>query len=75
MQVYLPDDLHAAVKQLGLPASELLQRAVRAELARRAALDRTDLYLEELASELGAPSEDDRARAEVIARRLNRPAS
>jgi len=31
MQVYLPDDLYRAVKDLGLPASELLQAAVRAE--------------------------------------------
>ena len=33
MQVYLPDDLYELVKARGLPASELLQKAVRAELS------------------------------------------
>ena len=54
MQVYLPDDLYEALKSRGLPASELLQEAVRAELDRRDALDRTDEYLDELASSLRA---------------------
>ena len=36
LQVYLPDDLYAQLKEHGLPASELLQEAVRAELRRRA---------------------------------------
>ena len=36
MQVYLPDDLYAVVKERQLPASELLQDAVRAELRRLA---------------------------------------
>jgi hypothetical protein len=35
MQVYLPDDLHQAVKELGLPISELSRHAVRLELRRR----------------------------------------
>src|SRR5205823_2324339 len=35
MQVYLPDDLYEAVKDRRLPASELLQDAVRAEVRRR----------------------------------------
>jgi hypothetical protein len=35
MQVYLPDDLYKAVKERRLPASELLQEAVRAELRRQ----------------------------------------
>ena len=32
MQVYLPDDLYEQVKRRHLPASELLQEAVRADL-------------------------------------------
>lgn len=32
MQVYLPGDLYAEVKQRGISRSELLQQAVRAEL-------------------------------------------
>ena len=35
MQVYLPDELYNLVKKRRLPASELLQKAVRAELRRR----------------------------------------
>lgn len=35
MQVYLSDELHRAVKDLDLPASALLQAAVRQELRRR----------------------------------------
>jgi len=33
MQVYLPNELYKAVKERHLPASELLQEAVRAESA------------------------------------------
>jgi len=45
IQVYLPDDLYQQVKERGLPASELLQEAVRAELRRQELLEQTDLYL------------------------------
>ena len=38
IQVYLPDDLHRALKKRGLSGSELLQRAVRAELQQAQAL-------------------------------------
>ena len=34
MQVYLPDELYRLVKKRRLPASELLQSAVRAEVRR-----------------------------------------
>lgn len=70
MQVYLPDELYDEVKSRGLPASELLQAAVRAELDRQRALDETDKYLAELDDELGPPSPDALARAEAIARRV-----
>jgi hypothetical protein len=39
MQVYLPDDLYDLVKKRRLPASELLQDAVRAEVRRRQLLE------------------------------------
>ena len=52
VQVYLPDDLHDELKKRGLPASELLQIALRAELERQDALDETARYLEELAAAL-----------------------
>jgi post-segregation antitoxin (ccd killing protein) len=70
MQVYLPDDLFGQVKTRGLPASQLLQEAVRAELRRRDLLAQTETYLAELVAEVGEPSPDERSRAEAIARRI-----
>lgn len=70
VQVYLPEDLHEQLKQRDLPASELLQVALRAELERQDSLAETDRYLEELATEVGEPSQRQRATAEAIARRI-----
>jgi hypothetical protein len=70
MQVYLPDDLYEQVKARRLPASELLQQAVRAEVRRQDLLSETDAYLTELLAEVGEPSAHERARAEAIARRI-----
>lgn len=70
MQVYLPDDLYRELKKRKLPASELLQEAVRAELRRQGLLAEADEYLAELVSEVGEPSEDQFARAEAVARRI-----
>jgi post-segregation antitoxin (ccd killing protein) len=72
MQVYLSDDLYRAVKERRLPASELLQDAVRAELHRQRLLEETDRYLAELIDEVGEPSRDARARAEKLSQRLRR---
>jgi post-segregation antitoxin (ccd killing protein) len=70
LQVYLPDDLHDELKRRGLPASELLQIALRAELERLEALDDTTAYLEELAAEVGEPTARQRTHADAIARRV-----
>ena len=70
MQVYLPDELYEQVKARRLPASELLQEAIRAEVRRQELLSDTDAYLSELLAEVGPPSPDERARAEAIARRI-----
>ena len=70
MQVYLPDELYAAVKDRELSPSELLQGAVRAELRRQALLEETDRYLGELVDEVGAPSEAAIAKAEKLAQRI-----
>jgi post-segregation antitoxin (ccd killing protein) len=70
LQVYLPDALYDELKNRDLPASELLQVAVRAEIERQDALDATDHYLEELAAEVGEPSARDRARAKRIVQRV-----
>lgn len=77
MQVYLPEELYRAVKERELPASELLQSAVRAELRRQQLLEETDRYLAELIDEAGEPSAKAIARAEALARRIRdeQPAS
>ena len=70
VQVYLPDDLHDQLKRRGLPASELLQVALRAELERQDALDATAEYLDELSTEVGEPSTRQRTHADAIVRRI-----
>jgi len=70
LQVYLPDDLHEELKKRGLPASELLQIALRAELERQDALDETARYLEELVAEVGEPTTRQGSQADAIARRI-----
>lgn len=72
MQLYLPDDLYDLVKARGLPASELLQKAVRAEVRRLDLLAETDQYLARLIAEVGPPSAQDREHAVSVARRLER---
>jgi len=74
MQVYLPDELYEQVKRRGLPASELLQEAIRAELRRQDLLAETDRYLADLVAEVGDPDPEELARAESIARRISRRA-
>lgn len=70
VQVYLPDDLHRALKERGLPASELLQAAVRAELARRDALAALDEHIAELIDDVGEPTAEDVARAAALVERI-----
>jgi len=70
MQVYLPDALYKAVKERDLPASELLQQAVQAELRRQRLNEEAGRYLAELVAEVGEPSVRERARAAAIARRI-----
>ncbi|MEA3217973.1 MAG: hypothetical protein QOJ19_4129 [Acidimicrobiia bacterium] len=72
MQVYLPDDLYRQLKDRNLPASELLQHAVRTELRRLELLEATDRYVTELAAEVGEPTPAERDRADVLSRRLTR---
>jgi hypothetical protein len=70
MQLYLPDDLYALVKARGLPASELLQNAVRAELRRLDLLAEHARYLEELEAEVGKPTAAERARVKATVERI-----
>jgi len=70
MQVYLPDEMYEQVQARGLPASELLQKAVGAELRRLELLTETDRYVANLVAEVGPPTEAERTRAAIVARRL-----
>jgi post-segregation antitoxin (ccd killing protein) len=70
MQVYLPDDLYDLVKKHRLPASELLQEAVRTEVRRRQLLAEGDKYVAELIAEVGKPSARQRAAAIAVVKRL-----
>jgi post-segregation antitoxin (ccd killing protein) len=73
MQVYLPDDLFQAVKVRGLPASDLLRRAVLAELRRQALLEETARYVDELVAEVGIADDAAMAEAEAVADQVRRP--
>ena len=70
MQVYLPDALYREVKERGLPASELLQEAIAAEVRRQDLESNADTYVAELVAEVGEPSAADRSRAAAIAQRI-----
>ena len=74
MQVYLPAELYEAVKDRGLPASEILQRAVRVELRRLELFEAADDYLAELLAEVGETTVDQVAEAQALAERLSRGA-
>ena len=70
MQVYLPSDLYEIVKECRLPASELLQEAVRAEVRRRKLQQASRRYTAELAAQVGQPAPRERARAVALAQRI-----
>ena len=70
MQVYLPTDLYEIVKEGRLPASELLQEAVRAEVRRRKLQAASRRYTAELAAQVGQPAPRERARAVAVAQRI-----
>jgi len=70
MQLYLPDDLYDAVKARNLAASELFQRAVRAEIRRLDLLQKTDAYVAGLIKEVGTPTPAERKRAAATAEGL-----
>jgi post-segregation antitoxin (ccd killing protein) len=70
MQVYLPDDMYEQVKTLGLPASELLQKAVRAEVRRRELQAEADNYVAGLIAEAGEPTPEQVAEADAFVDRI-----
>ena len=75
MQVYLPDDLYDLIKKRRLPASELLQKAVRAEVRRLDLLAESDRYVADLLSQVGRPNAAERSRANAVAGRIARRAT
>ena len=72
MQLYLPDDLYELVKARGLPASERLQKAVRAEVRRLDLLEENSRYLVELEKEVGEPTAAELARAKSVVERISK---
>jgi len=72
MQVYLPDGMYQQVKARGLPVSELLQKALAAEMRRQDLLAETGKYLAGLTKKLGEPSPTDQARADAWVRKASR---
>ena len=70
MQVYLPDELYELVKARRLPASELLQDAVRAEVRRLELLAEADTYLADLVARVGKPTARQRARARAVTQQI-----
>jgi len=70
MRVYLPEELYREVKERGLPASELLQKAVAAEVRRQKLEAELDAYLVDLTAEVGEPTEEERAEARALVDRI-----
>lgn len=70
MQVYLPADLYEIVKGKRLPASELLQDAVRNGGRRRKLQSASRRYTTELAAQVGQPAPRERSRAVDLAQRI-----
>ena len=66
VNIWLPEDLHRAAKDLRLPLSELAQRAIAAEVERRRKAAALDAYLAELDQELGPATADQIAEAEAL---------
>ena len=72
MQVYLPEELYVAVKEYNMPASKLLQDAVRTDLRRRELIEGARGYLAELIDEAGEPSAEELAAAEALSSVIRR---
>jgi hypothetical protein len=72
LRVYVPDDLYEEIKARKLPASQLLQEAVRAELRRLDLGAAADRYIVDLGRQVGDPDAETLARASAIGRRIAR---
>lgn len=70
IQIYVPAEMYVELKKRDLPASQIFQEAVGAELARLKAIESLDEYLAELDEELGPPGPEEIAYAEALMARL-----
>ncbi|MGH3728869.1 MAG: hypothetical protein ACRDTU_08965 [Micromonosporaceae bacterium] len=70
VNVYLPDDLYAVVKEQNLPVSELLQDAISLKLAHDERLAALNDLIRRDAEEFGEPTPEEMAEAEESARRI-----
>ena len=71
VQVYLPEDLYRELKAHKLPASELLQEAVRRELNRRDKREELRRYLEETEAEVvGELTPEEAAEIDAMVARI-----
>jgi len=75
VNIWLPEHLHRAAKNLHLPLSELAQRAIAAEVERHRKVAALDAYLAELDSEFGPATDDQVAEAEAWVGKLAGPGS
>jgi post-segregation antitoxin (ccd killing protein) len=73
VNIWLPDELHRAAKELGLPVSELAQRAIASEVDRQRKTAALDAYLAELDTELGPASDEEVAEARAWVEQVTRP--
>jgi post-segregation antitoxin (ccd killing protein) len=70
IQVYVPAEMYAELKRRDLPASQIFQEAVGAELERLRAIEAIDEYIAELIEEVGEPTAEDSAHAKDLVRRI-----
>ena len=75
MQVYLPEEMYRQVKARGLPVSELLQKALAAELRRQDLIAETEKYIAALTKKVGEPTPAEQARADAWVRKAARRAA
>lgn len=73
VNIWLPDELHRAAKELRLPLSELAQGAIAAEVERHRKAAALDAYLAELDAELGPATEEDVAEAQAWLEKVAAP--
>lgn len=70
VHVYLPDDLYQFVKEHQLPASELLQEAIRTEIYQQDLREEMERRINESIGEIPEPSAEAWAQARTLSSRI-----